>query len=380
MKQKTSQHPLPAAEREPQSRVNRQFTLLATTPAVVELLHAMPTMVLILNMECQIVFANAPVLEHFHLSDLTHIIGQQPGELLNCTHATDRCDDRSTLPACQTCGVTRALWRANQGWANVEDCHLHCSDGKALDLQVRVTPFTCNDESFLIFSLLNMDRGKQRDMLAYALFHDIANTVSIIRSAVELFPTEKDAETAGQLQRMSLTALRWLVHDLDMLETLLTAENGDLQPRYEVIEIRAFLQELANMYATHKVAYGKSIHIKPATETLIVESDPLLLARIVGNLLKNALEASQAGEMVTLYGACVDGMIQFQVHNRAVIPTGIQARMFHRAFSTKGAGRGLGTYSSKLLTERYLHGTVDFQSREDAGTVFTVRLPLSPRA
>ena len=380
MKHKTPQHLLPSSERGPQSQTSRQFTLLATTPAVAELLHAMPTMVLILNADWQIVFANAPLLEHFHLSALTSIIGRRPGELFNCIHAAGHCDYRNTFLACQSCGVMRALWRANQGWANVEDCHLHCTGGKVLDLQVRVAPFTCNDESFLIFSLLNIDHGKQRDMLAYALFHDIANTVSIIRSAVELFPTEKDAETAGKLQRMSLTALRWLVHDLDMLETLLTAENGDLQPRYEAVEIRAFLQELANMYATHKVAYGKSIHINPATETLVVESAPLLLARIVGNLLKNALEASQAGETVTLHGAYVDGMIQVQIHNKAVIPTSIQAQMFHRAFSTKGAGRGLGTYSAKLLTEQYLHGTVDFQSREDTGTVFTVRLPLSPRA
>jgi signal transduction histidine kinase len=380
MKHETSQNPLPPAERAPQSHTGRQLTLLATTPAVAELLHAMPTMVLILNSACQIVSANAPVLEHFHLSDLTNIVGQRPGELLNCTYAAGRCDYRSTLCAQQSCGVMRALWRANQGQANVEDCHLLRADGKALDLQVRVAPFNCNGESFLILSLLNIDHGKQREMLAHALFHDIANTVSIIRSAVELFPTEKDAEMAEKLQRMSLTAIRWLVHDIDMLETLLTAENGELQPRYEVIEVRAFLQELADMYATHKAANGKSIHIAPTTETIIVESDPHLLARIVGNLLKNALEASQSGETVTLSGACVDGMIQFQVHNAAVIPTGIQARMFHRAFSTKGAGRGLGTYSAKLLTEQYLHGTVDFQSREDTGTVFTMRFPLSPRS
>ena len=107
----------------------------------------MPTMVLILYSACQIVSANAPVLEHFHLSDLTNIVGQRPGELLNCTYAAGRCDYRSTLCAQQSCGVMRALWRANQGQANVEDCHLLRADGKALGLQVRVAPFTCHDES-----------------------------------------------------------------------------------------------------------------------------------------------------------------------------------------------------------------------------------------
>jgi signal transduction histidine kinase len=52
-------------------------------------------------------------------------------------------------------------------------------------------------------------------------------------------------------------------------------------------------------------------------------------------------------------------------------------RIFSRSFSTKGVGRGLGTYSIKLLTERYLGGRADFVSNREDGTVFRVRLPLT---
>jgi signal transduction histidine kinase len=44
--------------------------------------------------------------------------------------------------------------------------------------------------------------------------------------------------------------------------------------------------------------------------------------------------------------------------------------VFQRSFSTKGTGRGLGTYSIKLLTERYLGGRVWFESAEGHGTTF----------
>lgn len=37
--------------------------------------------------------------------------------------------------------------------------------------------------------------------------------------------------------------------------------------------------------------------------------------------------------------------------------------------------RGIGTYSVKLLVEKYLKGTVNFESEEGLGTVFYVRLP-----
>ncbi len=50
-------------------------------------------------------------------------------------------------------------------------------------------------------------------------------------------------------------------------------------------------------------------------------------------------------------------------------------QMFHRSFSTKGTGRGLGTYSMKLLSERYLGGSVTFRSIPGEGTTFTARYP-----
>jgi len=58
------------------------------------------------------------------------------------------------------------------------------------------------------------------------------------------------------------------------------------------------------------------------------------------------------------------------------IPLDIQTRIFQRSFSTKGSDRGLGTYSLKLLGERYLQGEVQFATIEGKGTTFSVRLPL----
>ena len=52
-----------------------------------------------------------------------------------------------------------------------------------------------------------------------------------------------------------------------------------------------------------------------------------------------------------------------------------QLQVFQRSFSTKGRGRGLGTYSVKLLSERYLGGRVSFSSTPEAGTVFRLFLP-----
>jgi len=52
-----------------------------------------------------------------------------------------------------------------------------------------------------------------------------------------------------------------------------------------------------------------------------------------------------------------------------------QAKLFGKGTSTKGKGRGFGTYGSKLLLNKYLNGDLNFYSKEYIGTEFTILLP-----
>ena len=94
-------------------------------------------------------------------------------------------------------------------------------------------------------------------------------------------------------------------------------------------------------------------------------------------MLKNAIEASSEGQAVTLSCDSEDEVISVNVHNAAAIAHEAQLQIFNRSFSTKeGVGRGIGTYSMKLLGEEYLKGCVSFTSTADTGTTFTLTLPL----
>ena len=70
----------------------------------------------------------------------------------------------------------------------------------------------------------------------------------------------------------------------------------------------------------------------------------------------------------------IDG-VSFSVHNPGHIDPAIQAQIFQRYFTTKGEGRGLGTYGMKLLAEEYLGGRVSFASSRARGTTFSVWVP-----
>ncbi len=102
----------------------------------------------------------------------------------------------------------------------------------------------------------------------------------------------------------------------------------------------------------------------------------MLLRRVLGNLVKNALEATPPGGTVELGADDHGARLVFSVHNEGAMPAEVQQQLFQRSFSTKGeTGRGIGTFSARLLTERCLGGVIGFTSSEGLGTTFTVALP-----
>jgi signal transduction histidine kinase len=138
------------------------------------------------------------------------------------------------------------------------------------------------------------------------------------------------------------------------------------------------LRTVCELYAHHPVSRGREVVAKEINGPCELASDKLLLQRVLGNLVKNALEASLEGEQVQLSFECRDTSAVFRVHNRAAMPESVRMQVFRRSFSTKSpVGRGIGTYSAKLITERYLGGSLSFTSSEQKGTTFTVTLPRS---
>jgi signal transduction histidine kinase len=161
-----------------------------------------------------------------------------------------------------------------------------------------------------------------------------------------------------------------------MLIENLAAENKELVVHPVSIDTTVLLKEIQNTFL--KSETGKQFHIRiaPGAQQIEFISDRTLLTRVLSNMVKNALEASVPGDIIIIGVERLGEEIQFSVHNPGFIPHEVQLQIFQRSFSTKGAGRGLGTYGMRLLSERYLKGKVSFTSSEDQGTTFTARYHL----
>ena len=93
-------------------------------------------------------------------------------------------------------------------------------------------------------------------------------------------------------------------------------------------------------------------------------------------MIKNALEAIADDERSGLNCTLNREYVIIRVQNPGCMPDPVRKQIFQRSFSTKGKGRGLGTYSMKLLGEKYLNGKVSFSTSEEKGTIFSLELPL----
>jgi hypothetical protein len=141
------------------------------------------------------------------------------------------------------------------------------------------------------------------------------------------------------------------------------------------------LADAEHLLRFHPAARGRILSFPPIPPPARLHTDPVLLQRVLGNLVINALEATASGGEVVVEAEAANGTVTLRVRNPGVMPPHVASRVFQRFFSTKdGPGRGHGTWSVKLFTEGSLNGTVDFESAEPRGTVFRLRLPAASPA
>lgn len=364
------------AKRAPGEKIAAQASYLLNLPLFERFFNAVPDIVLVVNQQRQIIFANHNLLQVTRQNDDATIIGLRPGEALGCVHAFETEGGCGTSEFCQTCGAVEALLSSLKGQESIQECRIALQNGDALDLQVWATPITLDGETFSIFAVKDISHEKRRQALERIFLHDLLNVAGGLRGFAGLLTEATPAELetiTGALSRLSGR----LIEEINTQRELNAAESNELVVHPTRLDSQALLQEVLALYQHHEVAEARRLELDPHAPSVFFTSDLNLLQRVIGNMVKNALEAAAPGEIVTLGCTSYPDMIEFWVHNPGYMPRQVQLQVFQRSFSTKGTGRGLGTYSMKLLGERYLKGRLSFTSSPDQGTTFRASFPLT---
>jgi nitrogen fixation/metabolism regulation signal transduction histidine kinase len=362
-----------APQRASEVALQREVKLLCGTPFLQQLYDAVTDMVIILNPQRQIVFCNSNVVKFLGLSSSSEAYGLRPGEAFKCIHAHDCGGGCGTSEFCAACDAVASILSAQVGVPEAKQCRILRGDGwDALNLLIRTMPLNVEGEQFIVCALTDIGDQKRREALEKVFFHDLLNEATCLRLLTDPDPRKSTAEQFAKIKKAVVT----IIDEIKAQRDLAAAEHGELILRKESITSKQLLADVVDAYQQYAQVRKCAISLRHDTHDVSFVTDATVLSRVLKNMVKNALEAGTTGDIVTIGCDNSGNVVEFWVHNQQFIPRDSQLKIFQRAFSTKGEGRGLGTYSMKLLTERYLGGRVSFTTSAGNGTVFKVTFPV----
>jgi two-component system nitrogen regulation sensor histidine kinase NtrY len=131
------------------------------------------------------------------------------------------------------------------------------------------------------------------------------------------------------------------------------------------------LQQAASLYRDVKPGVTVTVAADDDLELLM---DPEQIRRAVGNLLKNAVEATECGEVrVTAHRNTQRIVIEVADPGRGV-PDADKEKLFLPYFSTKGCGTGLGLAIVHRIVNDH-DGRISVHDNHPRGTRFEIELP-----
>jgi len=347
---------------------------------VKEILNSLPYTAVLLNKKREIVFSNKVSLDTVHQITIEKFIGKRPGDALNCLHYINNIEDCGKTLYCNFCGITNVILQAQfKKQKQTQESRINrIINGieYSFELQVTASPFKWDENDFILLTMINISDQSRKRALERIFFHDVLNKTSSLSGFFELIKNNDNATKQRELLEIAETISIDLNEEIISQKELMAAENGELKvkksSKYTKDIINTIVYQLSNytIFKDHKIEYNKNC------ENILVSTDIVLLKRILMNMLKNALEASNINDIITIGCKQTGKRIRFYVHNPRVIDEDVQLQIFQRSFSTKSIDRGLGTYSMKLLGERYLNGKVHFESNELDGTTFNFHLTM----
>lgn len=370
-------------ERATREAIRSELDRLQALETLESAFDSLPCFVLLLNRYRQVVFANRSFLEFVGRTDAASLDGERPGELMGCVNAGKHPDGCGASPNCRVCLLVRTVLESVNEQRRVRrECRITLQDGPrdhAFDLDVTAAPFSLCGVTYTLLTIHDISEEKRRRVLERIFFHDLINLAGGLQGILEVVNAIGDDTRKNRFLRDAEALTANLLDEIQSQRDLLAAESGDLQPVETVFEAAEAVELAIRQIRYHQAAGDRTIVIAPDSGDCRVRSDIRLLVRVLVNMLKNALESTDKGGTVEIgYRPAGNGGSRFTVRNAEFIPPEIQLQIFQRSFSTKGVNRGTGTYSMKLLVERYLAGIVSFVSTPQSGTCFTVELPPDP--
>jgi signal transduction histidine kinase len=219
----------------------------------------------------------------------------------------------------------------------------------------------------------------------YLVTHDLKTPVARIQGLAEVLLRksadrllERDKETLSNIMQ----ATDELNHFITSILELSQVESNRLQLHFESKDINQLIERSVEGFKAQ--ARARKTQLTSDLEPLFpVKIDAGLIAKVINNLIDNALKYSPPGSRVKIASREEGDWIRVSVNDQGIgMSEEEMENLFTRFYrakndtTTKITGTGLGLYLTKYFIEAH-GGRVEVQSILDQGSTFTIFLPLA---
>jgi signal transduction histidine kinase len=251
---------------------------------------------------------------------------------------------------------------------------LHVTHRKNFELQYRNNQLI---ESLTRQTQAALDAVEIKNRFLASAAHDIRQPVHALGLYADWLGSEP--ELVHEIAPKIVESTKAVNALFDSLFDLARLDSGKIKLNIETVDLAKLLHDLELQYRPLAAAKGLELrmHVQPGSAV----SDPILLQRIVGNLISNAVKYSQRGGILVASRVTPRGERRIEIWDTGVGIAPVHQREIFREFykvPTHGGtedGFGLGLYIVARLTQILGH-PLTLASRPGRGTMF--RLVLNP--
>ncbi len=226
-------------------------------------------------------------------------------------------------------------------------------------------------------ALAKSEREGAWRQMARQVAHEIKNPLTPMKLSIQYLQKAIDNNSTN-VKEMTANVARTLIEQIDHLSKIASdfsqfANIGNI--KNEVFDLHDVIASITSLY---EATEGLNFTWHRVHQRIMVMMDRTQINRLFTNLLQNAIEASHERDekLITIDEQLEEDYILISISdNGEGIPESTQEKIFMPNFTTKSSGTGLGLAMSKAIVEQ-AKGSIWFETTEEAGTTFFIRLPI----
>ncbi|MEH7114064.1 HAMP domain-containing sensor histidine kinase [Neobacillus niacini] len=218
------------------------------------------------------------------------------------------------------------------------------------------------------------ERLKTTGQLAAAVAHEIRNPLTVVKGFLQLF--EQDSSFTDERKGHFTLMIDELNTAEQVISQFLSIAKPDKENVTENVDVNVVLQSVTDLLHSYGLLHDNRIELN-VTGDCTISANTIEFKQLLINIIKNAIEASNIGDLVHVTAGREKEFVVIQVidYGRGMSEEEV-ASLGTPFYSLKSKGTGLGMMICFNIVDKF-KGTIDFQSSIGHGTTVTIRFPSS---